>query len=894
MEGSIRRLPPETASRIAAGEVIERPLSALKEVLENALDAGARSIEVRVERALDHLFAVADDGDGIRADELELALERHATSKIALPRGPRPAGLAGLPRRGPAQHRRGEPPARSPAAPPTPRPRRSSRSRAARSRSGARRRGRPGTTVEVADLFFNTPARRKFLTSPTGELRAALRLLEAYALAFPQVAFRLLVDGKQRLRVAGGAGHGPGRRGGTAPRRCGARATPPSCSRSRRSATGLRLEALLGLPEHARATREGQIYIVNGRWIQSPMLGAALRQAYGNLLPAGALPGGDAVALRPARAGRRERAPDQARGALRRRGAGLRAGRRRLRPAALADRAALHRRAGRRAATRGLPRVGGARARGPARADLPRPGGRAAAAAAPATAAPPAAGAEPELWQLHRTYVLAPVRGRARHHRPARRARAHPVRGGAGAAAGRGRHLAAAPLPDAGRPHERPVRAAARAGAVPAPARLGPLAARAAHGRHPGRALGPAPRAAGPAPAGRPRRHEREHRPRGRPRTSRTGWRPRGPATPRRAPATPWARRRCARSWTACSPPRGRTATRTAASPTCASTWTSCTGASAGPERWPSPASSRWWARPPPARPTWARPLAAALGGEVVCADSRQVFRELEIGTGKPSPAQRAALPHHLFDALALGQRPSAGWYATAAGAVCAAVRSRGRVPVLVGGSGLWLRAAERGLSGEPPHDAAVRAAAAGGVRAPGPRGAARPPGAGGPGHRRAPEPARPAAHHPRARSARGQRAAALVVARAPRRARGRGGVARLRDRRRPGGPGRRASAGAPRWMLRSGLVEETRALVAAGSRRRCGRCAPWATTRPSTCWRAGWPATRPPRASSLRTRQLAKRQRTWFRHQVEAVRLDGAERSTAQLLDAVLRALGG
>jgi len=67
MDGSIRRLPPETASRIAAGEVIERPLSALKEVLENALDAGARSIEVRVERALDHVFSVADDSAGIRA-----------------------------------------------------------------------------------------------------------------------------------------------------------------------------------------------------------------------------------------------------------------------------------------------------------------------------------------------------------------------------------------------------------------------------------------------------------------------------------------------------------------------------------------------------------------------------------------------------------------------------------------------------------------------------------------------------------------------------------------------------------------------------------------------------------------------------------------------------------
>src|SRR2546422_11447955 len=80
---TIRRLAPETASRIAAGEVVERPLSALKEIVENALDAGARRIEILVTRALDQAFTVADDGAGIAAGELELALQRHATSKIA-------------------------------------------------------------------------------------------------------------------------------------------------------------------------------------------------------------------------------------------------------------------------------------------------------------------------------------------------------------------------------------------------------------------------------------------------------------------------------------------------------------------------------------------------------------------------------------------------------------------------------------------------------------------------------------------------------------------------------------------------------------------------------------------------------------------------------------------
>ncbi len=154
----IRRLAPETASRIAAGEVIERPLSALKEVLENALDAGARRIEVAVEGSLDRGFTVADDGAGIAADELELALERHATSKIgALDdldrldslgfRGEALPSIAAVSRMRLTSRPDGEESAAvleveggAPVA----------RARAARAR---------GTTVEVRDLFFNTPAR---------------------------------------------------------------------------------------------------------------------------------------------------------------------------------------------------------------------------------------------------------------------------------------------------------------------------------------------------------------------------------------------------------------------------------------------------------------------------------------------------------------------------------------------------------------------------------------------------------------------------------------------------------------------------------------------------------------------------------------------------------------
>ena len=91
-----------------------------------------------------------------------------------------------------------------------------------------------------------------------------------------------------------------------------------------------------------------------------------------------------------------------------------------------------------------------------------------------------------------------------------------------------------------------------------------------------------------------------------------------------------------------------------------------------------------------------AEALASALGAELICADSRQVFRELEIGTGKPTAEARATRPHHLFDALSLTQRPTAGWYARAAAATRDEIRARGKTPLFVGGSGLYLRAAQQ------------------------------------------------------------------------------------------------------------------------------------------------------------------------------------------------------
>jgi tRNA dimethylallyltransferase len=273
--------------------------------------------------------------------------------------------------------------------------------------------------------------------------------------------------------------------------------------------------------------------------------------------------------------------------------------------------------------------------------------------------------------------------------------------------------------------------------------------------------------------------------------------------------------------------------------------------------------------------------LAAALDAEIVCCDSRQVFAELEIGTGKPTPLERAARPHHLFDALRLGVHPSAGWYARAAREACAAVRARGRTPLLVGGSGLYLRALREGLAPTPPHDPAVRARlkaeldAAGPVplharlRTVDPATAARvgardrqrivralevAEASGRPlswWHAHTPE---PASGEPEAAEA--WRVVEVVVE-----------PAELRERiaRRTG------------WMFAHGLIGETEALLksGAGDALRALQAIGYDEAREVI---EGTLAQSEAEARvNLRTAQLAKRQRTWFRHQVEAIRLEGS-----------------
>jgi DNA mismatch repair protein MutL len=404
----IRLLAPDTASRIAAGEVIDRPLSALKELIENALDAGAREIEVRVEKALDHSFQIADDGHGIADDELELALERHATSKIT-----RLEDLDALTTLG----FRGE---ALPSIAAVSRMRITSRTPDANTAHTLAAEGgvvkergvaarAPGTTVEVRDLFFNTPARRKFLHSPTGELRAALRMIEIYGLAFPHVAFRFTVDGRQRLEwpavtAAGIEGY---RTRGVA--LWGVRHAEQRLAVDAER-DGIRLFALLGLPEHARANRDGQMVLVNQRWVQSPQVAQALRQAYGNLLPPGRFPAAVVwLTVPPARLDvnvhptKREVrfADDDTVFAL-------------VAGACAQPLAHLHPPFTVVYGTTPEPRWAERVQEPPASQDQTTLGLDAPAAPKPAAESGPGPApisAEPEVWQLHRTYILAPVRG---------------------------------------------------------------------------------------------------------------------------------------------------------------------------------------------------------------------------------------------------------------------------------------------------------------------------------------------------------------------------------------------------------------------------------------------------------------------------------------------------
>lgn len=278
MAHKVRVLSEDLVNKIAAGEVVERPASVVKELLENAIDAGSSSIWVEVNGAGRELIRVADDGEGMGPEDAVLALQRHSTSKVSSIddlEAVTTLGFRGeaLPSIAAVSHLE-------------------LTTREATALSGARLVveggqikevapvGRPpGTTVSVRYLFYNTPARRKFLKRPGTELRHITRIITALAVAYPEIAFHFIHNGSEIF------------------------AFPPVDDLRRRlediygremldqaiplehSTEGLRVFGWLGRPEGARTSRTYQFTYVNRRPILSQAINHALLEGYGSLLP---------------------------------------------------------------------------------------------------------------------------------------------------------------------------------------------------------------------------------------------------------------------------------------------------------------------------------------------------------------------------------------------------------------------------------------------------------------------------------------------------------------------------------------------------------------------------------------------------------------------------------
>jgi len=279
---AIRSLPPGVVNRIAAGEVIERPAAAIKELVENAIDAGARRIAVELGGGGRALIAVTDDGIGMAPGELGLAIERHATSKLADDdliritmlgfRGEALAALAEVSRLRIVSRPQGQASAFALAV------------EAGRATPAAPAAGAYGTRVEVRDLFFATPARLKFLKSERAEQLAAREVVERLAMAYPAVAFSLHLDGRRALAFEASAGD-LFDQARERLRQVMGRAFADDAPVVDAERAGVRLFGLIGLPEAGRNSARFQHLFVNRRPVQDRLLRGSLRAAYGDLLP---------------------------------------------------------------------------------------------------------------------------------------------------------------------------------------------------------------------------------------------------------------------------------------------------------------------------------------------------------------------------------------------------------------------------------------------------------------------------------------------------------------------------------------------------------------------------------------------------------------------------------
>ncbi|MBX6327298.1 MAG: DNA mismatch repair endonuclease MutL [Pseudolabrys sp.] len=273
----VRRLPESIVNRIAAGEVVERPASVVKELVENALDAGARRVEVMTDGGGRRLIRVADDGDGMTRDDLALAVERHATSKLDTDdllaihalgfRGEALPSIGAVARLTITTRHASEPHAWSLTV---------DGGRTGETRPAALPRG---TTVEVRDLFYATPARLKFLRSDRGEAEAAREVLRRLAISRPDVTFLLAGEGRAPLTWA--ASDDPLARLGEvlgSEFRAGA-------IHFLAEHDGVRVSGFAGLPTLSRANSLGQYFVVNGRPVRDKLLIGAVRAAYADYLP---------------------------------------------------------------------------------------------------------------------------------------------------------------------------------------------------------------------------------------------------------------------------------------------------------------------------------------------------------------------------------------------------------------------------------------------------------------------------------------------------------------------------------------------------------------------------------------------------------------------------------
>lgn len=278
----IQRLPPRLANQIAAGEVVERPASVLKELLENSLDAGATRIDVELDAAGTRLIGVRDDGVGISADELPLALDRHATSKIASLEdleqvasfGFRGEALASI---GSVSHlvvtsNASEDASAGQAASC------SGRDMTVSLRPAAHPRG---TSIEVRDLFFNTPARRKFLRTERTEFNHLDDVFKRIALSRFDVSFSLRHNGRQIHDLKRCSERGDRLR--RVALLCGP-GFVEQVVEIEREVPGLRLAGWVAAPTFSRSQADLQHFYVNGRSIRDKVVGHAVRQAFSDVL----------------------------------------------------------------------------------------------------------------------------------------------------------------------------------------------------------------------------------------------------------------------------------------------------------------------------------------------------------------------------------------------------------------------------------------------------------------------------------------------------------------------------------------------------------------------------------------------------------------------------------